>query len=123
MKDWNVRIIPANGKHYFTFLKRKNELMNEIIKRHIAIETCPTCNLRVGFFYHYRDLPTCSLLLNATNPIVTINTDAPGILCTSIEQEYALIALALKKDFDEQDVNGLVNRLRENAENCKFNRI
>ena len=100
----------------------QKELVNEITKRHIAIETCPTCNLRVGYFNHYSDLPTCSLLLDENNPIVTINTDAPGILCTNIEHEYALIALTLKKDLNVPDVNGLVNRLKENAKNSQFKR-
>lgn len=98
----------------------QNELLNEIIEREIKIETCPTCNLRVGYFNHYSDLPTCSLLLDEKEPIVTINSDAPGILGTSIEQEYALIALALKKDRNIPNVNSIVNKLKENAKNSKF---
>lgn len=67
-------------------------------------------------------MPTCSLLSDEDS-VVTINTDAPGILYTSLENEYNLIALALKKDMgmSEKDIRQAIERLRQNAETVTFN--
>lgn len=66
-------------------------------------------------------MPTCSLLSDEDS-VVTINTDAPGILYTSLENEYNLIALALKKDMgmSEKDIRQAIERLRQNAETVTF---
>ena len=99
----------------------QDRIRKEIIRREIAIETCPTSNLRIGYFSKYSELPTCSLL-NDDKSVVTINTDAPGILYTSLENEYKLIALALEKDMgkSERDIKKAVERLRQNAESAMF---
>lgn len=83
----------------------QDRIRTEIIHRGIPIETCPTSNLRIGYFSKYSELSTCSLLCDEES-VVTINTDAPGILYTSLENEYNLIALALKKDMgmSESDI-------------------
>ena len=66
-------------------------------------------------------MPTCSLLCDEES-VVTIKTDAPGILYTSLENEYNLIALALKKDIgkSESDIKKAVERLKQNAEAAMF---
>lgn len=99
----------------------QDRIRTEIIHRGIPIETCPTSNLRIGYFSRYSELPTCSLLSDEDS-VVTINTDAPGILCTSLENEYNLIALALKKDMgkSESDIKKAIARLRQNAETVTF---
>ena len=99
----------------------QNRIRTEIIHRGIPIETCPTSNLRIGYFSKYSELPTCSLLCDEES-VVTINTDAPGILNTSLENEYNLIALALKKDkgMSEKDIRQAISRLRKNAESVTF---
>lgn len=99
----------------------QNRIRTEIIHRGIPIETCPTSNLRIGYFSKYSELPTCSLLCDEES-VVTINTDAPGILNTSLENEYNLIALALKKDKgkSESDIKKAVERLKQNAKAAMF---
>lgn len=99
----------------------QDRIRTEIIHRGIPIETCPTSNLRIGYFSKYSELPTCSLLSDEDS-VVTINTDAPGILYTSLENEYNLIALALKKDMgmSEKDIRQAIERLRQNAETVTF---
>lgn len=99
----------------------QDRIKKEIIHRGIPIETCPTSNLRIGYFSKYSELPTCSLLSDEDS-VVTINTDAPGILYTSLENEYNLIALALKKDMgmSEKDIRQAIERLRQNAETVTF---
>lgn len=99
----------------------QDRIRTEIIHRGIPIETCPTSNLRIGYFSKYSELPTCSLLCDEES-VVTINTDAPGILNTSLENEYNLIALALKKDKgkSESDIKKAVERLKQNAKAAMF---
>lgn len=99
----------------------QDRIRTEIIHRGIPIETCPTSNLRIGYFSKYSELPTCSLLCDEES-VVTINTDAPGILNTSLENEYNLIALALKKDIgkSESDIKKTVERLKQNAKAAMF---
>lgn len=99
----------------------QTRIKKEIISRGIPIETCPTSNLRIGYFSKYSELPTCSLL-SEEESVVTINTDAPGILCTSLENEYNLIALAMKKDMgkSKKEIRLAVERLRKNAETAEF---
>lgn len=101
-----VKIVEHNQKR----------ILEEIINRNIPIETCPTSNLRIGFFDKYSELPTCNLIKDK-NAIVTINTDAPGLLGTSLQNEYNLIALALEKDLgkNKKEIQSVLKRLCKNA--------
>lgn len=119
--DEDILVFKLNRTIVEVVKYNQDRIRTEIIRREIAIETCPTSNLRIGYFSKYSELPTCSLL-NDEKSVVTINTDAPGILCTSLENEYNLIALALKKDMgkSEKEIKLAVERLRKNAETAKF---
>lgn len=115
-----------NGKDIEFFKHDKNiikvvaynqkRILKEIIDREIPIETCPTSNLRIGFFDKYSELPTCKLI-KEENAVVTINTDAAGLLGTTLQNEYNLIALALEKDLEKNkdEIQSVLNRLRTNA--------
>ena len=115
-----------NGKDIEIFKYDKNiikvvaynqkKILKEIIDREIPIETCPTSNLRIGFFDKYSELPTCKLI-KEENAVVTINTDAAGLLGTTLQNEYNLIALALEKDLEKNkdEIQSVLNRLRTNA--------
>lgn len=96
-------------------------IIKKIIERNIPIETCPTCNLRIGYFNKYSELPSCSFI-EERDAIVTINTDAPGLLCTSLQNEYNLIALALKKDKNKTDaeIKSIMDEFMKNAQNAAF---
>lgn len=106
-----VKIVEYNQKR----------ILEEIINRNIPIETCPTSNLRIGFFDKYSELPTCNLIKDE-NAIVTINTDAPGLLGTSLQNEYNLIALALEKDLgkNKKEIQSVLKRLGKNAADSIF---
>lgn len=119
--DEDILVFKLNRTIVEVVKYNQDRIRTEIIRREIAIETCPTSNLRIGYFSKYSELPTCSLL-NDEKSVVTINTDAPGILCTSLENEYNLIALALKKDMgkSESDIRQAIARLRQNAETVTF---
>lgn len=80
-------------------------IMNELAKRGIVVECCPSSNLKIGLPNRYDQQPifrffpigTCKRRL-----AVTINTDDLGIFQTSIDNEYSLMALAALKAKDQQ---------------------
>lgn len=119
--DEDILVLKLNRTIVEVVKYNQDRIKKEIINREIPIETCPTSNLRIGYFSKYSELPTCSLLSDEDS-VVTINTDAPGILYTSLENEYNLIALALKKDMgmSEKDIRQAIARLRQNAETVTF---
>ena len=84
----------------------------EISQQKIAIECCPTSNLKIGYIDRYDQHP---LLTNfypidkvnsdPSYPLIksSINTDDRGVFYTSVYEEYSLIALALEKSVDENN--------------------
>lgn len=115
-KENNIEVLKLNKNVVRIVEYNQKRILEEIIKRKIPIETCPTCNLRIGFFDKYSELPTCNLIKDR-NAIVTINTDAPGLLGTSLLNEYNLIALALEKDLgkNKKEIQSVLKRLGKNA--------
>jgi hypothetical protein len=91
--------------------------MQEFIKTlGIAIETNPTSNYVIGTFRTYSKHPIINWfnlgLESETEKIkscrqlfVSINTDDQGVVHTYLENEYALMALALEKEKDENGKN------------------
>lgn len=87
--------------------------MQQYVKnRSIYIETNPTSNYLIGTFKRYSKHPITTFFnlgLELNNEIVkncpqlsvSINTDDQGIFSTSLENEYALMAIALEKEKDE----------------------
>lgn len=113
----------------------QENLIKELSKRKIAIETNPTSNLRIGGFERYCDLPV--MILHpanvSTSPIlsVSVNTDDRGVFATSLEREFSLLACALSKGNPEPGGNGMpldkitswLNELRNNALAQRFIKI
>lgn len=99
----------------------QREMQFWISKRGIGIEVNPSSNFFIGTFDRYDKHPVFKLYnigltgsetkLNECPQIpVCINTDDQGIFSTYLENEYALIALALEKAKDENGKN-LYNRM------------
>lgn len=99
----------------------QREMQFWISKLGIGIEVNPSSNFFIGTFDRYDKHPVFKLYnigltgsetkLNECPQIpVCINTDDQGIFSTYLENEYALIALALEKAKDENDKN-LYNRM------------
>ena len=87
----------------------------EIAERHIAIETNPTSNKKIGALKKYVDHPITKFynqdleldyekVRSCPQISVSINTDDLGVFDTNLENEYALMAIAMEKEKDE---NGL----------------
>lgn len=92
--------------------KIQKAMQVEIAHRNIGIETNPSSNFLIGTFKRYDEHPILNfnnlgLTYNqeelAANPqlFVSINTDDQGVFSTYLENEYALMALALEKAKDE----------------------
>ena len=105
--------------------------MDEIERKEIIIECCPTSNFKIGTNNKYEDLPIFrfnTIDSNRHNLRVTINTDDLGIFHTSLDKEFSLVALsALKKKskdgnllYQNHQVYQWLDRIRENGEKYRF---
>jgi adenosine deaminase len=86
-------------------------MLFEFGRKQISIETNPTSNYLIGTFQKYANHPI-KIFYNLgleTDPIaiskspqisVSINTDDQGIFSTSLENEYAFLAISLLKERD-----------------------
>ncbi len=81
-------------------------VLKDIEKFGVVIETNPSSNIKIGRFTRYDEHPLmrfCDVVpFHARHSIVTsINTDDKGVFCTSLRNEYSLIAVALTKQLDQ----------------------
>lgn len=87
-------------------------MMHEVKNKNIAIETNPTSNYLIGTFRRYAKHPITKFfnlgleldhdkIRSCPQLSVSINTDDQGIFSTSLENEFALMAIALEKEKDE----------------------
>jgi hypothetical protein len=90
----------------------QKKMMHDIKDLNIAIETNPTSNYLIGTFKRYSKHPITrfhnlglemdkEIIKNCPQLSVSINTDDQGIFSTSLENEYALLAIALEKEKDD----------------------
>lgn len=90
----------------------QKKFQEKISSMGIFIESNPSSNILIGTINRYADHPikkfynlglTHNLeeLNNSHQICVSINTDDQGVFGTSLENEYALLALALEKEKDE----------------------
>lgn len=77
----------------------QERMMAELGQRHIAVETNPTSNVRIGDFYRYDQHPIFRFKEHLP---ISINTDDVGVFDTSQPNEYALIACAMEKMRDRE---------------------
>lgn len=98
----------------------QDKVIHSIIDENISIEACPSSNLCVGGFRRYDNLPLMRLI-DKKIPI-SINTDDKGVFSTSIEQEYALIALSMGKGqvINKQDVPKILSDFIQTSRNQRF---
>lgn len=102
------------GSEYIQCIRKlQYELQKVVARRGVGIETNPSSNFLISTFKRYDKHPILNFYnkdlvedwekLQACPQInVSINTDDAGIFGTSLENEYAYMALALEKAKDEQ---------------------
>lgn len=116
-KKTEIKVNPCIVKAAERVQKKMQEM---IAKKGIGIETNPSSNYMIGSFKRYdkhpittwynHDLTNDPILLEQCPQIpVSINTDDQGVFSTYIENEYALMALALEKAVDK-DGKRMYNR-------------
>ena len=89
--------------------KLQDNMIKQLVRQGIGIETNPSSNYLIGTIQKYDEHPILrfnSRKLKSTQPNmslqVSINTDDQGVFDTLLENEYALMTLALKKAKDEE---------------------
>lgn len=97
------------GQDYIRFVRQlQDQMIRQLVCIGIGIETNPSSNYLIGTIKKYEEHPI--LRFNArklknvepnTSLSVSVNTDDQGVFDTLLENEYALMALALKKAKDK----------------------
>lgn len=100
----------------------------QLVQEGIAIETNPSSNYLIGTIQKYDEHPILRFNSRKLRPSdknmslhVSINTDDQGVFDTLLENEYALMALALKKSrnkdnkllYDIEDIYEWIDYVRE----------
>ena len=100
----------------------QREILDFVEKEQFCIESNPTSNRKIGEFDRYDEHPAlvyCSNDgINKSNHIIntSLNTDDRGVFATSLEREYALMAVALKKQGHSwNNIFQWLNKMRENG--------
>lgn len=96
---------------YIRMIEELQDMMIEdVSEKHLCIETNPSSNHLIGTFNRYDEHPILRFYNEELegergrtfNQLsVSINTDDQGVFSTYLENEYALMALALEKKLDE----------------------
>lgn len=113
--------------------KVQEKMIQEVSKRRIGIECCPSSNFRIARLRLFDRHPIFRFLpVEGTDnryPLsVTVNTDDLGIFATSLPNEYSLLALALLKKRDSagnhvyssQQVYDWIERIIKNGHKFHF---
>jgi len=90
----------------------QKEMQREISEKGLAIECNPSSNYKIGSFERYEKHPIINMynlgltadpekLSKCPQLFVSINTDDQGVFDTCLENEFALMAIALEKAKDE----------------------
>lgn len=86
----------------------QEHLLRKIEQSGIIIETNPSSNYKIGPFTKYSDLPIFKMHVpgygKGHHLPVTVNTDDKGVFATSLENEYSLLAISLRKQRDEDGI-------------------
>ena len=76
----------------------------------------------IGHFDKYIDLPLFAFMEQLPNNAISINTDDKGIIATSIENEFALIAAAMEKSRKfKRKADAVIERVIKDARKSRFN--
>jgi adenosine deaminase len=76
-----------------------DELLEHLRIAGIAVEMCPTSNLKTGAIRSYSEHPLSVFLRRGL--LVTVNSDDPGMFKTSLTQEYNVCREELGLDWEE----------------------
>lgn len=104
----------------------QKKVQNFLRQRQIVIEACPSSNVLIGPIEGLENHQIFELTLDDDWDLrhelkVTVNTDNPGMLGTSLDHEYYLLAETLiKQGVPELKVLRWLSWLRQNGRDCSF---
>ncbi|MCP4545853.1 MAG: hypothetical protein GY835_05225 [bacterium] len=105
----------------------REAVLDEVSRRDLTIEACPSSNLAIGGFgdltqHPIFQLDTYGLKNGSEREIrVTVNTDDPGIFATNLTNEYALLASAAEaRGENPADVLRWIDHLRRRGLESTF---
>lgn len=115
---------PGTERLYRLMSNIQESIKKEIKERKIHIESCPTSNYLIGYFNSYNETPYCQIARTFEQQStynVSVNTDARAILATSLDNEYSLVSIAMRKAHDSDRI--IIQRLKKSAKdsmNARF---
>lgn len=107
-------------------LEAQKKMVELISQKQLVIEANPTSNRLIGPMSSFGDHPIFPLTLDSNKKLlqkirVTINTDNPGVMATSLTHEYYLLGeILLNQGIAEPDVEVWLEWLRNNGKSCSF---
>lgn len=114
----------------------QEDMMERLVRKHIAIECNPSSNFKIGDMDKYDQHPILRFYNDGLSTpykphhlAVSINTDDQGVFSTSLGREYSLIALALERNEMPPYVNSpraiaeWLERVRQMANEQRFDNI
>lgn len=114
----------------------QDSMMKEIAEKGIYIECNPTSNYLISILDTYCEHPIFRFnerwkgVLDGNQLCVSINTDDMGVFDTSLENEYALIAAAMRETtnvqgikYGDEDIKTYLNQIRVMGQRQTFNSI
>ncbi len=123
-----IEVFKVDGNYGNLVRQIQNHMIRKLVQKGIAIETNPSSNYLIGTIQKYEDHPIIRFnarKLKTVTPnaslCVSINTDDQGVFDTLLENEYALMALALKKaknsdstlKYDTEDIYEWIDYVRK----------
>lgn len=89
----------------------QEQILHDVERRHIAIESNPTSNYRIGEMDYYKEHPMLHFYNHGIDHgeikdhtiSLSINTDDKGVFATSQEREFSVMACALEKLYQHGD--------------------
>lgn len=113
----------------------REQLLSKVERKHISIECNPTSNILIGEVREYEDHPIVKFFNHGLmtsypshNICVSINTDDKGVMSTSLEREYSMMALSLEKSANGENENSprsildWLNQVRKMSQEQLFNK-
>lgn len=109
-KKGNEMIIQKVGKRYADVVKQLQDgMIHQLVMSGIGVESNPSSNYLIGTIKKYEEHPILRFNSRKLGNVptnmslnVSINTDDQGVFDTLLENEYALMLLALKKAKDDE---------------------
>ena len=109
-----------------TLAQVQKEMLDEVTAKELVVEVNPSSNRMVGQLSSYADHPIFRMVTDEGGHLssrvrLTVNTDDPGIFCTSLAHEYYLLGeILISAGICEPDVVSWLDTLRRNSADYSF---